>query len=89
MQSTLREALANTGVMLTLPVVPDLLSTDSPSPLERQRVETMMRSHLREHERFRALLVMGLHGQPRVEVVRGGSLPSAALLREAQNRASS
>lgn len=87
-QSTLREARANTGVMLSLPVLHDLLSTVHPSPLQRQRVETMMHSHLREDERLRGLVVMGLEGQPRVQVVRGGSLPAAASLREAENRGS-
>lgn len=87
-QSTLREAQANTGVMLTPPLVPDLLSTVRPSPLQRQRVETMMRSHLREHEHLRGLVVMGLHGQPRVQVLRGGSLPAPASLQEAENRVS-
>ena len=88
-QFTLREATADSGVMRTLPLVLELLSTDSPSPLKRQRVEMMMRSQMREHERFRGLMVLGVHGQPRVQVVRGGPPPSLSILREAQNRASS
>ena len=86
-QITLREMQADTAVMVTLPVV-ELVSTTSPSPLQRQRVETMMRSNLRELERLRGLVVVDRQGQPLVQAIRGGPLPSPPILREALNRAS-
>ena len=85
--NTLREVRASTGVITTLPVVPDLLTTDRPSPLQRQRVETMMRSQLREVERLRALVVFDTRGQPLAQQVRGASLPPPAALRTALSRA--
>ena len=68
--ATLQEALANTGVVLTVPAFRDVASTANPSPAARARLAAVFRAQLREYERFSALAVLNQAGEPLVMVQR-------------------
>ncbi|MEB3165866.1 MAG: PAS domain-containing protein [Cyanobacteriota bacterium] len=82
-QTTLRELRSNTGVVTRVPAMTDLLAAaSSPSVLQRQRLEMVLRAQLREYEHFHSLAVIGTQGELLAQANRSPQpLPAASLRR--------
>jgi diguanylate cyclase (GGDEF)-like protein/PAS domain S-box-containing protein len=86
-QAVLHELHANTSVIAGMPALHELLVDPGPPPDQRNRIVAAFRSQLQEYERFQALAVYSIAGQPLTEVSRTRHQLIASELRKAQVRA--